>query len=49
MSRLAQTGGGILLMHDTKRTTAAMLPALLRQMKRRGFKIVHVVPAQVSP
>jgi peptidoglycan/xylan/chitin deacetylase (PgdA/CDA1 family) len=49
MSRLTKTGGGILLMHDIKRTTAAMLPALLRQMKRRGFKIVHVVPAEVSP
>ncbi|MGZ3411571.1 MAG: polysaccharide deacetylase family protein [Xanthobacteraceae bacterium] len=48
MSRLVANGGGILLLHDTKRATAAMLPALLRQMKKRGFKIVHVVPAEAA-
>jgi peptidoglycan/xylan/chitin deacetylase (PgdA/CDA1 family) len=44
-ARLTASGGGILLMHDTKRGTAAMLPALLRWMKGHGFRIVHVVPA----
>jgi peptidoglycan/xylan/chitin deacetylase (PgdA/CDA1 family) len=43
-ARLAASGGGIMLMHDTKRSTAAMLPALLGWMKSHGFRIVHVVP-----
>jgi peptidoglycan/xylan/chitin deacetylase (PgdA/CDA1 family) len=44
-ARLSASGGGILLMHDTKRATAAMLPVLLRQLKARGFQVVHAVPA----
>jgi peptidoglycan/xylan/chitin deacetylase (PgdA/CDA1 family) len=48
MKRLSEAGGGILVMHDTKRNTAAMLPALLRRMKARGFKIVHVVPVAAA-
>jgi peptidoglycan/xylan/chitin deacetylase (PgdA/CDA1 family) len=45
MSRLAAAGGGIVLFHDTKAQTAAMLPAFLRELKRRGYRVVHVVPA----
>lgn len=45
MSRLNATGGGILLFHDTKAQTAAMLPAFLRELKRHGYRVVHVVPA----
>jgi peptidoglycan/xylan/chitin deacetylase (PgdA/CDA1 family) len=45
LSRLEQSRGGILLLHDTKAQTAAMLPSLLRQLKSRGFRIVHMVPA----
>ncbi|HET7681846.1 MAG TPA: polysaccharide deacetylase family protein [Xanthobacteraceae bacterium] len=45
MSRLHATGGGILLFHDTKAQTAAMLPAFLRELKRHGYRVVHVVPA----
>ena len=45
MSRLNVTGGGILLFHDTKAQTAAMLPAFLRALKRHGYRVVHVVPA----
>jgi len=44
MARLDYSRGGILLLHDTKRQTAAMLPALLRRLKAEGFKIVHIVP-----
>src|SRR5205807_1169021 len=47
LRRLEQARGGIVLFHDTKRQTAAMLPALLRALKARGFRVVHVVP--VSP
>jgi peptidoglycan/xylan/chitin deacetylase (PgdA/CDA1 family) len=49
MSRLKASHGGILVMHDTKRQTAAMLPALLRRLKSEGFKVVHVVPAAENP
>ena len=45
LARIEQVRRGIVLMHDTKAQTAAMLPALLRELKRRGFRIVHVVPA----
>ncbi len=44
MGRLNANGGGILLFHDTKAQTAAMLPAFLRELKRHGYRVVHVVP-----
>src|SRR5438034_1132585 len=37
LRRLEQARGGIVLFHDTKRQTAAMLPALLRALKARGL------------
>jgi peptidoglycan-N-acetylglucosamine deacetylase len=37
--------GGIVLLHDTKKQTAAMLPSFLRLLKKGGYRIVHVVPA----
>jgi peptidoglycan/xylan/chitin deacetylase (PgdA/CDA1 family) len=43
LERLDAAGRGIILFHDTKRQTAAMLPAFLRALKRRGYRIVHVV------
>ncbi|HZR73052.1 polysaccharide deacetylase family protein [Bradyrhizobium sp.] len=46
MNRLRTSGGGILLLHDTKARTAAMLPAFLRELKRGGYRIVQVMPAQ---
>ena len=45
MRRLNTAGGGIVLFHDTKAQTAAMLPAFLRALKRQGYRVVHVVPA----
>jgi peptidoglycan/xylan/chitin deacetylase (PgdA/CDA1 family) len=45
LARLQKTGGGIILLHDTKVQTAAMLPKLLRELKRQGYRIVQVVPA----
>jgi hypothetical protein len=41
-------GKGILLLHDIQARTAAALPKILREMKARGFKIVHVVPATLQ-
>jgi peptidoglycan/xylan/chitin deacetylase (PgdA/CDA1 family) len=49
LARLAAAGRGIILFHDTKTSTAAMLPALLRELKKRGYRIVHVVPAGSEP
>lgn len=45
LQRLNATGGGIVLFHDTQAKTAAMLPEFLRQLKRRDYRIVHVVAA----
>jgi peptidoglycan/xylan/chitin deacetylase (PgdA/CDA1 family) len=46
LKRLTKTGGGIVLLHDIQPKTAAMLPELLRELKRRDFRIVHIVPAE---
>lgn len=44
MARLKQKKGGIVLFHDTKRTTAAALPGFLNALKKGGYKVVHIVP-----
>lgn len=44
MSRLGQKGRGILLLHDVQPVTAMALPQLLRELKTRGYRVVHVVP-----
>ena len=36
---------GILLLHDIQPATALALPEILHELKARGYKIVHVVPA----
>jgi len=41
---LEKKGKGILLMHDIKSQTARAMPVLLSELKRRGFRVVHVVP-----
>ncbi len=46
LTNLERKQGGILLMHDIQPKTAAALPSLLKELKRRGFRIVHVVPAE---
>jgi hypothetical protein len=49
LRRLESRGRGILLLHDIQSRTALMLPRLLRELKARGFRIVHVVPARGIP
>jgi hypothetical protein len=49
LARLEKERRGILLLHDTKKQTAAMLPALLRELKQRGFKIVALAPGETPP
>src|SRR5215510_816898 len=44
LERLDSTRGGILLFHDTKVQTAAMLPEFLHTLKNRGYTVVHVTP-----
>jgi len=46
LSRIERVGTGIVLFHDTKAQTAQMLPAFLREIKHRGYRIVHIVPAR---
>lgn len=43
-ARLDHARKGIILLHDTKAQTAAMLPAFLQYLRRNGYKIVHIVP-----
>jgi peptidoglycan/xylan/chitin deacetylase (PgdA/CDA1 family) len=49
LRRLTAAGGGIVLLHDTQPKTAAMLPAFLRELKRGGYRVVHIVPKIVEP
>ena len=48
VNRIEARGRGILLLHDIKPATALALPDILRELKARGFKIVHVVPATLD-
>jgi peptidoglycan/xylan/chitin deacetylase (PgdA/CDA1 family) len=45
ISRLEAKGKGILLLHDIQARTVAALPKILHELKARGYRIVHVVPA----
>jgi peptidoglycan/xylan/chitin deacetylase (PgdA/CDA1 family) len=48
MNRLEARGKGILLLHDIHPATVAALPGLLKELKQRGFHIVHLVPTSVD-
>jgi hypothetical protein len=39
MRRLDANRGGIVLLHDTKRQTAAMMPAFLHELKASGYRM----------
>jgi peptidoglycan/xylan/chitin deacetylase (PgdA/CDA1 family) len=44
MSRLEKNGHkGMLLMHDNHLWTAEMVPMLLRELKAKGYRVVHMV------
>ncbi|MBR0788858.1 polysaccharide deacetylase family protein [Bradyrhizobium manausense] len=45
IQRLEAKGKGILLLHDIQARTVAALPKIIRDLKARGYRIVHVVPA----
>jgi peptidoglycan/xylan/chitin deacetylase (PgdA/CDA1 family) len=44
-TRVVKARKGIVLLHDTRRQTAAMLPAFLSALNQRGFRVAHAVPA----
>lgn len=48
MDRLEAKRSGIVLMHDVQPHTAAAIPTLLRELKARGYSIVHAVPADAE-
>src|SRR6266851_2808654 len=45
IDRLKIARKGIILFHDPKAQTAAMLPAFLRYLRDNDYRVVHVVPA----
>lgn len=49
MHRLEEKGRGILLLHDIHPATALALPALLKELKERGYRVVQVVAAGERP
>jgi peptidoglycan/xylan/chitin deacetylase (PgdA/CDA1 family) len=45
LARLQAKGSGILLLHDVQPALALAMPRLLRELKRLGYRVVHIVPA----
>lgn len=45
LDRLERHGRGVLLLHDIQPATALALPEFLQELKKRHYRIVHVVPA----
>ena len=43
MARLEQVKRGMILLHDNRAWTAEMLPRFLRELKLRGYHVVHMV------
>jgi peptidoglycan/xylan/chitin deacetylase (PgdA/CDA1 family) len=46
--RLQAARKGIILLHDPKGQTAAMLPAFLRYLRDNHYRVVHLVPANAK-
>ena len=44
--RLNHAGHGIILLHDPRAQTVAMLPDFLRYLRQNGYRVVHIVPAK---
>jgi hypothetical protein len=45
LTQLDHEKKGVLLFHDIQPSTAGVLASLLVELKTRGYKVVHVVPA----
>jgi hypothetical protein len=48
ISRIEAKGKGVLLLHDIHQRTVEALPVILKELKERGFRIVHVVPSSTE-
>jgi len=48
LQRLEAKGKGILLLHDIHQRTVDALPTILAELKARGFRVVHIVPASAE-
>jgi peptidoglycan/xylan/chitin deacetylase (PgdA/CDA1 family) len=48
IDRIEQKGRGILLLHDIHEQTVGALPNILSELKRRGYRIVQIVPASAT-
>lgn len=46
MQQLERKGRGIILFHDIQPSTAGALDTLLSELKRKGYKVVHIVSRQ---
>jgi peptidoglycan/xylan/chitin deacetylase (PgdA/CDA1 family) len=42
MGKLEKKGKGIILMHDFQQATAKAVPAILAELKAKGYKVVHM-------
>ena len=49
IKRLNAARKGIILLHDPKAQTTAMLPAFLRYLRENHYRVVHLVPATPAP
>jgi peptidoglycan/xylan/chitin deacetylase (PgdA/CDA1 family) len=45
IERLEAVHKGIILLHDPRAQTAAMLPDFLRYLRDHHYRVVHLVPA----
>jgi len=46
--RLTAAGRGIILFHDPRQQTAAMMPAFLAWLRDNHYRVVHVVPPTIA-
>jgi len=49
LRNIASVGSGILILHDTKPQTAAMLDGLIRDLRARGYSFVQLAPKRAAP
>lgn len=52
MAQLKAKGRGIILFHDIQPSTAGAIPTLLKELKKGGYKVVHLVakaPSETLP
>jgi peptidoglycan/xylan/chitin deacetylase (PgdA/CDA1 family) len=45
LARLQRRRKGLIGFHDIQQRTVLALPELLRELKKRGYRVVHVVPS----